>query len=293
MSQFEEESQMEKLMENPNLWHIHDNIFGHLNHNTVEICRKVCKSWNKSLKRTSYIMFLQEFGDRVIKYHGKKVSIVIHGWQKAVKKYGSRASIEDLQEIKDSLKEIIGEDGSCSDPVRQATKNVNLMEFILNTSCDLTDVLIDCFFNPIKEIIQLIIKSSKDLSIDLNARDDFGRTALHLACIRGTTEVIQLMISSSTDFDIDVNARTKVGDTVLHYACWFVRTEIVQFMIKNWKKFGIDIKAQDNEGITPLDLTKERMKISSRNHEQLENLTKLKEILENEYFKMDVTDQAA
>ena len=55
-------------MDNPNLWHLRDHIFGFLNHKTVVNCRKVCKFWNESLERTSYVKFLQEFGDRKVRY---------------------------------------------------------------------------------------------------------------------------------------------------------------------------------------------------------------------------------
>merc|ERR1712140_33992 len=43
---------------------IRDQIFDHLNHKTVLICRQVCQFWNESLARMSFVKLLQEFGDR-------------------------------------------------------------------------------------------------------------------------------------------------------------------------------------------------------------------------------------
>ena len=126
-------------MDNPNLWHLRDHIFGFLNHKTVVNCRKVCKFWNEPLERTSYVKFLQEFGDRKVRYilENKKVSIHIPGWQDAVKKYGAQASIKDLQEIADSLRELVPQLQDCC-PVDLIAENgyVKLMEFILTTSDD-------------------------------------------------------------------------------------------------------------------------------------------------------------
>ena len=84
---------MEALMNNENLWHIQEQIFGYLDHETVEICLKVCQSWNATFKKFSYNKFCEEFGEKEIGYSGKTVSTFIPGWRKAFKKYGAQASI--------------------------------------------------------------------------------------------------------------------------------------------------------------------------------------------------------
>ena len=137
---------------------------------------------------------------------------------------------------------------------------------------------------------KLIIQSSKDFGIDLNAKDDCGKTAWHIACLNGRTETALLIIQSSKDFGIDLNARDDCGNTALHFACNTGRTEIVQLMIKNRKEFGIYIKAQNNRDRSALDITKELIEDAysfKPGHYQII------EFLENEYSKMDVTDQAA
>ena len=74
-----------------------------------------------------------------------------------------------------------------------------------------------------------------------------------MACSNGQTETAQLIIQSSKEFSIDLNAKDDEGDTALHRACIIGHTETVQIILENWKEFGIDIRAQDNDGKTALD----------------------------------------
>ena len=134
---------------NQGLWHICEQIFGHLNYETVENCRKVSELWNESLERIALITFLQEFGDRDVEHcpwplweedldPEIKVSFIVDGWKKAAKEYGFQASLEDLQEVKDSLQNLLNRENAkcCEYPVHEAAKigAVKLMEFILRTS---------------------------------------------------------------------------------------------------------------------------------------------------------------
>ena len=252
-------------MDNENLWHIHELIFGYLDHNTVEICRKVCKSWNESLKRISIIIYLLEFGDRVIYQTKEKVSTFFPGWKKAVEKYSKQASNEDLLVVKDSIRKLERDEHKCLylSFLHQAAGNgaVKLMEIILKTSVNLnaikyssgdTALHLACK-NGKTELVELLIKSSKNCSIDLNAREDKGCTALHLACENGRTETVKLLIKSSKIFSIDLNAKDVENEfTPFHLACECGRTEIVELMIKLSKDFNIDLNDRDDRGRTAL-----------------------------------------
>ena len=209
---------MEELMDNENLWHIQEHIFGYLDHKTVEICRKVCKSWKESLEHIALVILLKEFGDRNIWRGGGKISTYLPGWKKAVQKYGVRASIEDLHEVKDSLRELVKyaiEGQCCAYPVHNAARNgaAKLMNIIISTSYDLNArwkgmpaLHFACYYGR-TETVEVMIKSSKDSSIDLNARDDNGCTGYHLACGTGQSETVELMIKLSKEFGIDLNTR--------------------------------------------------------------------------------------
>ena len=55
------------------------------------------------------------------------------------------------------------------------------------------------------------------------------------------------------EFGIDLNAKDNNGRTAFHESCCYGKTEVVQMILKHWKEFGINIQAQDNEGKTALD----------------------------------------
>merc|ERR1712062_568161 len=282
---------MDKLMDNANLWHLRDQIFEDLSHEDVLNCRRVCKYWNESLRRMSDVKFIQEFGERDVEYTNKKLSTIIPGWKIAAQKYGIQASMDDLEEVKDSIKNLAEGKGKCVQyPVHEAAKNgdVKLMEFILKTSFDMnakdcwgwTAWHLACKYGR-TETTQVIIKNSKDFGIDLNAKHKWGSTAWHLACRVGETETVQLIIQNSKNFGIDLNAKDDFGRTALHWACINGLTETVQMILKNWKEFGIDIKAQNNDGKTALDLIKNR---------DGEKYNQIKKMLEKEYSRIDVTE---
>ena len=164
---------------------IRDQIFDPLNHKTVLICRQVCQFWNESLARMSFVKLLQEFGDRDVEYTDEKVSTIVAGWNEAAKMFVAQASLEELQEVKDSLLRLLSRNGKCcEDPVHEAAEigATKLMEFILRTS------------------------------FDMNTKDYIGRTAWHRACL-GRTETAQLIIKSSREFGIDLNAKDDYGWT--------------------------------------------------------------------------------
>merc|ERR1712062_35171 len=252
---------MDKIMDNPNMWHIRDQIFDPLNHETVLVCRQVCQFWNESLARMSFVKLLQEFGDRDVEYTDEKVSAIVAGWNEAAKMFVAQASLEELQEVKDSLLRLARGNGKCcKDPVHKAATigAVKLMEFILRTSFDMNTK--DNYertawhwacSNGRTETAQLLIKSSKDFGIDLNAKDNNENTALHWACNNGQTETAQLIIQSSKDFGIDLNAKDNIaGRTALHFACINGKTETAQLLIKSSKDFGIDLNAKNVNGRT-------------------------------------------
>ena len=56
-------------MRSEGLWHLVEQIFGDLDHQTVEECRKVSTLWHDSLEWISLVKFLFEFGDKLAEYH--------------------------------------------------------------------------------------------------------------------------------------------------------------------------------------------------------------------------------
>jgi len=79
----------------------------------------------------------------------------------------------------------------------------------------------------------------------IDAKDDEGRTALHLVCIDGDSEGFALLTARGAD----VNAQTREGKTPLHLASWFDQEELVKFLLEA----GADVYAEDHEGRTVCD----------------------------------------
>ena len=252
---------MDKLMDNENLWHLRNQIFKDLSHEDVLNCRRVCKYWNESLRRISDVKFIEEFGDRDLEYTNEKVSTVIPGWKNTAQKYGVQATFEDLEKVKESLKNLArGKGKCCSVPVHVAAFNGDnkLVEFIIRTSYDMntkdgsgrTAWHLACEYGR-TETAQLIIQNSKDFGIDLNAKDESGYTAWHLACEFGQIETAQLIIQNSKEFAIDLNATDDWERTAWYLACINGQTETAQLIIQSPNNFGIDLNAKDYDGVTP------------------------------------------
>lgn len=111
------------------------------------------------------------------------------------------------------------------------------------------------FFDPSKKLfkaarnndwpaVRRILAQNKDLHVD--ARGEYGHTALMLAVWGGQAEIVQLLI----DRGANVNACAAGGDTVLMQAAVFGRTEIARLLIDH----GADINARNEWGETALIL---------------------------------------
>jgi len=79
---------------------------------------------------------------------------------------------------------------------------------------------------------------------DVNAKDNWGITALMWTAWPGHTEIVNLLISKGAD----VNAKDKNGRTALMEAAAGGHTEIVEMLMER----GADVNSKDNYGITTL-----------------------------------------
>ena len=83
--------------------------------------------------------------------------------------------------------------------------------------------------------------------IDVNVRNNHGNTSLIIASRTGRTETVKLLLEQP---EIDVNVKGKYDQTALMQASRTGRTEIV----KNLLEKGADIMLKDNENQTALDM---------------------------------------
>jgi len=81
---------------------------------------------------------------------------------------------------------------------------------------------------------------------DVNAKDNDGYTALHLAVgKRGSLEVVKLLITEG----VDVNVKNKGGATPLHFTAFYGQEDVTKLLIDN----GVDVNMKGLTGETPLD----------------------------------------
>ncbi len=95
------------------------------------------------------------------------------------------------------------------------------------------------------EAVRLLL----ELGADLAAKDDrcSGETPLHGAAYFGHVDVVKLLLSHGAD----PNIRNRRGATPLHYAVSSGNTTIIKLLIDA----GADVNAKDREGRTPLHYT--------------------------------------
>ena len=80
----------------------------------------------------------------------------------------------------------------------------------------------------------------------INATDESGHTALHLACDQGHMGVAAWLCGHGAD----VNVQNCDGQTALHMACVCEHKMVVQVLMRK----GASIEVVDNDGKTPLEL---------------------------------------
>lgn len=79
----------------------------------------------------------------------------------------------------------------------------------------------------------------------VNAKDDYGRTALHKASLYGRKDTVKALLDSGAD----VNAKDIDGETPLYKAVWNGgAVDVVELLLN----YGADIDAKSRNGMTAL-----------------------------------------
>ena len=97
------------------------------------------------------------------------------------------------------------------------------------------------------------VKQHLAAGTDVDAKDKYGRTPLHLAPGSGHKEIAELLIAKGAD----VNAKNKYGVTPLHFAAGYGRKEIVELLIAKGADVNAKVVSGPKQGLTPLDAANE------------------------------------
>ena len=89
------------------------------------------------------------------------------------------------------------------------------------------------------------VQAELDAGADVMARNEYGKTPLHIAAQSGTPANIQALLAAGAD----VMARTEDGETPLHLTARYGRPANIQALIDA----GADAKAKNKNGKTPWD----------------------------------------
>ena len=111
--------------------------------------------------------------------------------------------------------------------------------------------------------LEMIMKSSSELKIELNTKSIEGKTGFQKACSLGHLEMAEMIVKNSSNTKIDLNIKDNEGLTPFHYVCKEGRDgskkledciRIVDMMIEQSEYVNLDLKAKDNNGRTGYQL---------------------------------------
>jgi ankyrin repeat protein len=102
----------------------------------------------------------------------------------------------------------------------------------------------EAFFKAVNEGDRELVSSFIKAGIDINAKEDDGRTALLIAAEKGDAGMAALLADSGAD----VNARDVDGYTALMYAAYKGNLELAELLVNH----GADVHAKDKDGWTAL-----------------------------------------
>ena len=116
-------------------------------------------------------------------------------------------------------------------------------------------------------------------------------SAFSVACNYDQKEIVNLMVTSSKEYGIDLNVRDRSGRTGFMGACQRGHLRIVKLLIENRAKYGINIQTKDNSGLTALDLVNKEIEYEwsvrggRKSEKEKASYKELKRILEKAYLE--------
>ena len=218
-------SKMEKIINNTGLQHILEKVFWDLDVEDLKICGQINQACKQILENPMF--WLKKF--RSLSKDNLK------DWLQVIK----------LAKNTDKEKAII------------CYLQWNLKKEVLDVPCYSSPTVQDEFKEKIKARITRsnffkaevvsdedieIVKILAPLTDNLNAPDEYGRTPIQMAAIRGHTEIVRILAPF-----VNILFASPIGGTPLHEAARSGHTEIVKILIPL-----TDPNSQDEKGRTPI-----------------------------------------
>jgi ankyrin repeat protein len=156
---------------------------------------------------------------------------------------------------------------------RKHRTTLEILDYANNDNSIVNDFLNEDY----EKIKKMIIQGFKDI----DTKNQFGHTALHIACLKEDIERIKLLIECGAG----LNIKDDRGNTPLFLAIKKANVEIVELFIKCEK---IDLNIKNFDGLTPLEYIKEiRDNETPLLWERVEKLNRVLSLIEknNKTFK--------
>ena len=88
------------------------------------------------------------------------------------------------------------------------------------------------------KLVKMFMENS---GINLNRRDNNGRTGFHWACSQGHSGIVKIFMENSTTYSIDLNIEDNNGMTAFHIACYKGHSDVVKNFMENALDLNIDL----------------------------------------------------
>ena len=110
-----------------------------------------------------------------------------------------------------------------------------------------------CEINDAEDVVKVFLRASRsgDKLINFNYRDKkTGKTGFIRACELGNNQIVNVLIKASKNDEVDFNAKDDKGYTGLIWACWNGHSDVVQTIFENANEMNINVNAKSKEGLT-------------------------------------------
>lgn len=209
------------------VWERKDHDYKNFGHNIREDGRgenTALLFYDKRLKeKTFHDQCVAETQLRALNDQKKKKSI-------PVRNRGQQLQLQCLADLNSQ-----GRPAKSEKPSKRNSDPQDLLNLLFERGPDF--VLIEAAKSGDEEIVKLLIDNE---DVNVNAKDDYGYTALCYAAVKGHSDIVDLLVEN----DANVNARNSCGGTALVQAVYFGHLQIAKNLINLGADVNVNIHGQ-------------------------------------------------